>query len=339
VRRLAVFVIPETGPIRPRALVLTRLHPSPSVLACVSLPAPKEDPPSGVSILEQLAFCMLRPRALQRWPQHPMILQARQQLLTQPGELQKDEAFAVAPPSPHRPATVVFEDSSLAYTCAETLKAAGVATALLRSPPPLRHFLLTFSEGLKQRGVAGNFPLNGRPGILDSTDVRPSMARAFFNLAREFATANPWIVIPDKQTFRIRMEAPGVQGGPMAAEPVVAWACVMGYSTFQMRQMLAKKGAPQLPPWQRSIVVFFKRYDAEMKLLRGPQPRDSPVVPVPPPAEMNPLDAVCAACGKRGSTGSLPSPPRAAGGGGAGAASNAGASASAAAETPRAVLL
>ena len=281
VRRLRCFALPVDGGVlhevsRPRALIVARLGQPSLVLRCVSMaPAPDLSgapaaAASSFSVLEQVARCIVAPR----------------------------DAAAGGPA--HRPATVTFEDRALAAGCAATLAALDVRCELLRGALPLLdRFVSEFSEALLARRVAMATPQSrgmpplGEPG----TGINDAHVRALLSMGRRLVAASPWLAVQGKQTFRIRLAGAG------AGEPRVAWASLLGFESIQRRQQVFRDSggdvaAMQRVPLERGIRLFFKRFDAEQRLLTALPSPDRPVPPQAPPAEPNPADLVCAQCGK-----------------------------------------
>ena len=299
-RRLRCFVLPvEGGSLqewsRPRALIVARLGDPSIVLRCASCaPAPElcgaeTAAGTGLSVLEHVARCVSAPRVAEAPSNAPPQL----------------AAAMVEAARPHRPSTVTFEDAALAAGCGAALAAVDVRCVLLRtSAPHVDFFVQKFSEALVQSRVAAATresmmapPLPIGPG----SSLGVAHVRALLSLSRRFAAAKPWMSLPDKQTFRIRVDGAGSARG--AGDPLVAWASVMGFEAIQKRQAVLQKtngdlGAMMRINLERGVRVFFKRYDAEQRLLSPLPSQERPVPPPAPLADSNFADLSCGHCGR-----------------------------------------
>lgn len=285
IRALKCFVMPVPGghqfePRRPRALIIDCCQPG-AILACRGISI-DEEPLSVTAVVNELGRCMIRPKI----PNMPI----------------------------RRPDVVIFEDPELASACALSLGAIGLLSACVRRPPPLGKFILNLSQALLTTTAQFQtqtdpeftakccfraFELNMRPGLLQlqGTDLNFLHVNAFYRLQRQFVLAQPWVHVPEKQTFRIRMDSAGT--GMCKDEPLVIWAKIGGNDMINMRKaaMAAGQDFNQIP-LQRTLTIFYKRYDAEQRTLGERPTRMKPNGGPAPAAELNPLDMICAGCGK-----------------------------------------
>ena len=322
VKRLRCFVqTPPAGalpePSRPRALIVACLCPA-VVLACASCP-PEPDLASatarGVSasdIVEHLARCIAAPRKpagagnAGAVAGAPAAAAASASSSASPSAGVGAEAGAVAA-SPHRPRTVTFEDPALALGCRASLLSVGIDTKLLRNPPrKIVPFVLALAQTLISRGLAGIIrgnPFAGHAPIADGSGaggMTVDHVRALLGMARRFAAEGLWNTLSDRQVFRVRMESAGAGDG--RAEPLVGWVSVMGGDALKMRKRIFEESGGNMEaamsvPVECGIRVFFKRFDAEQRLLSAPRSREQPAPPLVEDAEPNLADLQCARCG------------------------------------------
>lgn len=213
-------------------------------------------------------------------------------------------------PPAHRPQHITFPDPELAAACAHSLATVGVQASVLSASPGVGQMVRALSGFMLQRNMAKGSPVGDKPGLCSSPGVTPDVARAFLKLIFEFAARQPWNRINERQLLRIRgAPVPGMEtdGHP---SPTVAWVGVVGNRMLMERQQKLKAGVPpqSIPPPNLGLCVFFKRYDAEYRLLcmhgQPSEGEDGPMArkqrPPPPSAVSNPLDMVCARpeCGK-----------------------------------------
>ncbi len=322
VRRLRCFVLPTQfgkiiHPVRPRVLIISRVRPF-AILSCSSC-SPDHDfmssdflnGISSLSVLEQISLCIDAPRS------HSL-------------------KAGVSPR--HRPSKILFDHRALAQGCRNSLSAIGVQTALLKTPPArVDRFVAEFSQGLLRNKVAVVTDIQMQPIppmiMLDVKSGSPSGVtdlhlRPFLRLVRLFVKRQVWNDIPERQNFRIRMESPGT--GAAKGEPLIAWTDVMGYAAVNRRKMvfpqaaaairaqlfgdreinpeeekkvnaIAMQQVQQKIPLELGIRVWFKRYDAEQKLLAAaPSQENKGVPPIVSSAEIEPnlADMRCAFCSK-----------------------------------------
>lgn len=304
-------------PVRPRVLIISRVRPF-AILSCVSCP-PDHDFMSGnflngitnLSVLEQISSCIDSPRS------HSL-------------------KAGVSPR--HRPSKILFDHRALALGCKNTLSAIDIETVLLKTPPSrLDRFVGEFSQGLLKNKNAILTDMQTQPIppmiMLDAKSGIPSGVtdmhlRPFLRLVRRFVKRQMWNDIPERQNFRIRMESPG--NGAGRGEPLVAWTDVMGFSGVNRRKMvfpqavaairaqlfgereltkeeearihsIAMQNIQQKFPLELGIRVWFKRYDAEQKLLAAnPSQENRGAPPLVNAAEIEPnlADLRCAFCSK-----------------------------------------
>lgn len=307
-RPLRCFIHPGPGyvnPLRPPALIIARLRHQPAVLRCQPLALAPDEPVDGVDVINHIQKTIVFPRI----PDYlPSDANGKYPVPT-----------ANSPRIPHRPGKILFEDISLAYTCIDSLRSLGIQVQVVRMELPLLPFISLFSQSLVKLGIAQATKMTFAPGLNDITNLPPSIYRGLLLAARDFAQSNPWIVVPDKQSFRIRFDP--VTDGPMTQEPLIAWANIIGQGEFRSRFMQIEKMGknPDSLPYNHTISVYFKRYDLEMNLMKatyvaqaaqqreedikngkqitGPLMLDFEKIPS---AEPNPYDLVCACCKKQG---------------------------------------
>ena len=304
-------------PVRPRVLIISRVRPF-AILSCTSC-SPDHDfmssnylnGVSSLTVLEQISMCIDAPRS------HSL-------------------KAGVSPR--HRPSKILFDHRALALGCRSSLSAIGIQTVLLKTPPPrVDRFVADFSQGLLRNKVAVLTDIQTQPIppmiMLDAKSGSPSGVtdlhlRPFLRLVRLFVKRQIWNDIPERQNFRVRMESPGM--GAAKGEPLVAWTDVMGYTAVNRRksvfpqaaasiraQLFGNRGISQDEelqvnsiamqqiqqkiPLELGIRVWFKRYDAEQKLLATiPSQENKGVPPIVSAAdiESNLADLRCAFCSK-----------------------------------------
>ena len=280
--------------------MITRLRHQPAVLRCTPLSLAPDEPVDGVDVIEQILKTILYPRIPDYLPSDAN------------GKYPIPTADSIR--LPHRPGKILFEDISLAYTCTDSIKALGIQVQVIRMEIPLQPFLRMFSESLVKLGIAQATKMTLSPGFNDIANVPPSVYRTFLLAAREFAQANPWVTIPDKQAFRIRFSEAGE--GPASDEPLVAWANINGQGEFRNRFIQIEKMGknPDSLPYNHTLSIYFKRYDLEMALMKGTylqqlkeehinsgKDQSTPIAvdfEKMPAAEANPYDVICAYCKK-----------------------------------------
>ena len=209
-----------------------------------------------------------------------------------------------------RPLRVDFADSVIANACRRSLDAIGVHTGIVKDAPPPASQI---TRGLAQKFAAAQPVKNARvvispmgliPGLRSSgSAVKDNVLRAYYALADEFLALKPWEQVFDFQTFRIRFGS---------APPV--WLSIRGFFALQELQMVRKmnpKQNVQMQPECLGFYVFFKRHDAEVRLLarrnviaRHKAREEKRPMPEPLVATGNPLDFECSApgCGRKQAT-------------------------------------
>lgn len=293
VKRLRCFGPGQTPelknqPVRPYCVLVACLHPTGRLLA-KHVVTPPELAPSSPVVLAQIVRSILEPGSEGVPP-------------------------GVTVPPAHRPGKITFPDPELAAACAKSLAAVGIETSVLSEAPAMGQLVRQLSAMFVQRRIGLAGPAGDKPGLLSRRGVTPELARAFFRLAAEFTRRNPWMRIVERQLVRVRGEPleeplPSSVPGETCPPPGVAWVGIVGNRSFVERQRAAQAGQrPPLP--QRGMTLFFKRYDAEYRVLctvgqpPGADGDDGPLArkerPPPPAAVANPLDMVCArpTCGK-----------------------------------------
>ena len=296
VKRLRCFVPGQTKdlqgtPVRPFVVLVASLHPAGRLLAKHPCNPPEVSPSTPV-ILAQIVRSILEPGADGVPP-------------------------GTAPPHAQRPGKVTFSDPDVAAACARSLTAIGVETAILKEAPQFNAIVHGLTQFFCARGMAKNSPACEQPGMTSVKGVTDDMVKAFFKLTAEYTRRNPWARVPERNLIRIRADpVPEEEGGGSSAvagaePPTVAWVGVVGNKALQEQRMYLQRNMRPPPP-MRGLCVFFKRYDAEYRLLCthgqpvGPDSEGDDGMlarkqrPPPPPAVGNPLDMVCARpeCGK-----------------------------------------
>lgn len=104
--------------------------------------------------------------------------------------------------SPHRPATVMFEQADLMQALAPTLGEIQVEASLGQAPPLIDTILSELAHAFVKTPAEV-------PGLLSVAGTNPKMIASLFEAASQFYRAAPWKTIFDAQTLAVTIDPPG----------------------------------------------------------------------------------------------------------------------------------